>query len=507
MMVLRIYLNYGSVSPGSVFPAPLQRASALGVALPVKVLDAQGTVLADAIASSQEPAEVEISGAYREVFVRLAWPSGRTETKKVALSAPGPSDVIFSDERISKNEWSAWAILRLNQRTQRADIDSPIDVGIGRYAKVWLRIWRFEDTQWKPTPIAPSEQYKNDAARQIDLHLEPYPHLLQIGGSDVPWRFVALPGGGPCRVLLTPNDSNDPRADPLMVVVTSFRTDAETLLEFLARDSVRAATTMAASEAMARELFAYKFEDPLAAMAGGYFLLRIENWDRVPLSWWESLSNRFPWVPDTAILLCVRLLRAGLEGGDARGRALYLFKTCLNRGWPVYEEGLRLLQEAGALLRHIANTEDAPYFSRVETLVTAKTWAGAALSFYGRDPAKPSAVLWVGMPQAPRRQRLAFHEWEEQISDLNVWAAVESGIANASTASRQLTAVAFTEEFAPKNLRRTTDSLASPLSAVERIQGGILSGRRSIRPKAQSKAKTQTQNAAHDWMLLGDIDS
>ena len=186
------------------------------------------------------------------------------------------------------------------------------------------------------------------------------------------------------------------------------------------------------------------FQDPLAAVAGGYFLLRVGSFGRAPLFWWENLSTNFPWVPDTAILHCMCLLRAGLATIEERTKALDLFKTCIESGWPVYEEGLQLLQEASSLLKHVAGHEDALYFSRIDTLATAKTWAGAALSFYGREPSKPSAVLWVGMPQAPRRRKLALHSWQEQVMDLNseqseVWSNTDT-----STLSRQLSSMSFT---------------------------------------------------------------
>jgi len=503
MKTLRIFLNYHY---SLAFPELPQRGSAQGVALPVKVLDEQGTILADGIASSRKPAQIELADENQRVFARLTWPSGRTETQELDLSGSGSFDITFSDAGISRNEWSAWAIPRLNKGTQLAKSDRSFNLEIGRYAKVWLRIWRFEGTEWKSTQMAPSMQYKSDAARQIDLSLERYPHLLQIGGSDVPWRFIALPGGGPCRVLLTPNDSNDLRADPLKVVVTSFRTDVETLLEFLARDSIREASTMAGSEAVAYELFEDKFNDPIAAVVGGYFLLRVENWERVPLSWWNYLSS-FSWVPDTAILHCIRLLRAGITGEDSRLTALRLFKDCLDRGWPVYEEGLQLLQEAGSLLKHIANAADAPYFSRVDALSLAKTWAGSSLSFYGREPAKPSTVLWVGMPDAPRRRQLASRDWVEQVGQFNSQTVKEEGIPDVSIASRLLTSSEFIKEFSPKTSMQFASSENETFRS-ERIESDLYAGRRSVGPiQSKRKERARVDTKKGNWMLLGDIGS
>lgn len=483
MRALVVNLDYGS----SVLPQ-YRRDSSLGTALPVKVLDADGTIIADALTSQHLPAEFNIPDDFQTVFVRLTWPSGKTETQRVTLSPNSTSAVTFSDANIARNEWSTWAIPLLNSRASAVSVKRPSGHTIEDYLKVWIKVWQFEQGKWHSMPIIPRMQFGSDVARQVDLELDAKPHILQVGGSAVPWRFVALPSSGPCRILLTPNDSKDPRADRLKIVVSSFRTDAETLLEFLARDEVRAANTMANSVEMAVMLFKEKFHDPIAAVAGAYYLLRIDDWDRVPLWWWENLSRNFPWIPDTAIVHCVRLLRAGLEDELARVEAVDLFKRCLDRGWPVYEEGLQLLQEAGSLLRHIADRGDAEYFAKVESLVTAKVWAGAAFSFYGKVPSKPSAVLWVGMPNAPRRRRLARPEWLTEVIKMNQQMVEDPNQTTASKVSRQISSLSFAQEFVAQRLQFA--NMASPRQRPLEI--------------AQTN-ESRVDKKAGDWLVLGDI--
>src|SRR5207245_1253610 len=145
----------------------------------------------------------------------------------------------------------------------------PNETGIDRHRRVWLRLWRFENRTWSDVPIVPKAKYRNLLAVQMDMNLDAGSWCLQLGGANVPWRMVSLAGEGSCRVLLTPNDSNDPRAQPLKVIVTSFRPDAETLLEFLSRDSLRAAKSVAGFQPLAEHLLQQKFSDPIAAVAGG----------------------------------------------------------------------------------------------------------------------------------------------------------------------------------------------------------------------------------------------
>src|SRR5262249_19038957 len=155
------------------------------------------------------------------------------------------ASVSFDDSQIAANEWSAWAIPKLNPKTPLASPSGDIDLGLDRFERVWLCLWRLVEGSWSLETLKPETTYRNGAAWQLDLSLDASSWLLQVGGSQVTWRFVSLPGGGPVRVLLTPKDSADPRADALKVVVTGFRADAEMLLEFLARDAIRATDALA----------------------------------------------------------------------------------------------------------------------------------------------------------------------------------------------------------------------------------------------------------------------
>ncbi len=398
MKQLTVKLAYGAADFGR------RLGPEAGLALPVKALDADGSVLGEGAASADRPVSLEIPDDVEFAFVRLMWPSGRSETQRVSFDDGSKATVTFDDDSIASNEWSSWAIPKLNPRTPLALASRDLDLGLDRFDRVWLRLWTFANGDWARAPLRPVFTYRNGAAWQLDLELDSALWLLQLGGSKVVWRFVALPGGGPARVLITPKDSTDPRADALKVIATSFRADAETLLEFLVRDSMRAAGALARSEALAAQLFADKFEDPVSAVAGAYYLLRSGAWQSVPLAWYETLSQRFRWLPDTSVIHCVRLLREGTEA--AASRAEELFNQSVDSGWPAFSEGVALLQEAAGSLHGKRSTTTQANLDQVRALGSAKAWAGAAASFYGRLPHTPSILQWVGMPNAPRRRRL-----------------------------------------------------------------------------------------------------
>ena len=382
-----------------------------GAALPVKVLDADGAVLAVGSARALEAERLSIPDEVQLAFVCLTWPSGRTVTRRLDMSAPARVDsrvysVLFEPVHQSANEWSAWAIPKLNPRSRLASPQTDLDLGMDEFSRVWLRLWKLQDGEWIRVSVEPVDARRSRSAWQMDLQLDASNWLLQIGGSKVTWRFVALPGNGLARVLITPKDSRDPRADELKVVVTGFRSGAETLLEFLSRDAIRSMSAVADPVAVARNMLQAKFEDPVGAVAAAYFLLRVNAADQVPLQWFENLSRYFRWLPDTAIVHCARLLRDGRRSHTEEFNPLKLLRDSLSNGWPVFTEGVNLLQEAASLLGSTLLQADPTAFHKVQALGAGKGWAGAITSFYGRSPGEPDVLRWAGMPRAPRRRQI-----------------------------------------------------------------------------------------------------
>jgi len=382
----------------------------LDLVLPVQVVDGEGEILAEGVTGLSQPARVEVPDV-AWALACLIWPSGRAFVQRVDLLDQMRAEVHFSDTSIATDTWSTWAIPRLNPRTPLMGEAVPKQRALGRFARVWLRLWRKTQDGWQQQPLHPQAIRSNDIACQFDLDLDHAVWLLQVGGSQVPWRFVALPGGARARIFLTPTDSSDPRSEPLKVVVTGFHGSAEILLEFIARDALRAADILVRSVPLADHLFSHTEDDPISAVAGAYYRLKRGGWQDLPPPWWERLSQQFPWLPDAALLHCIRLLREGVDASTQES-AQELLTRSLAQGWPLYQQGLALLQEAAAGLRLPRAVQ-----ADIRALVAAKSWAGAATSFYGRFPDAPMALRWVGMPSTPRRRRLdpALKGWSSAV--------------------------------------------------------------------------------------------
>lgn len=363
--------------------------------LPFRVMDSDGTVVAEDAVGSRSPASLDVSAAEGDLFVRLTWPSGKTLTKKVE-DFGDHGEVVFSDQSLSSHEWSAWAVPRLNERAdlRSAQPKEPLErQKIFPYGATTVTLWGYPDGggTWRPVPMSIRGSLQDEASLQFDMELPDGSWLLQLGGDKVNSRFISLPGRGQCRVLVTPNTSSDPRAEPLKVVVTGFRQEAENLLEFLVRDSLRAADSLANHDNMAVRLLRDSENDPMAALAGAYYILRSDGW-REPqnVQRIRYLHERHRAIADTALIYLTVLVRRGLVTEQDERDATALFDGANDQGYPVYSEAMRLFQEVASILRYSKATPDASLFKTVKDLIAAKAWAGSFFSFYGESPGRPA---------------------------------------------------------------------------------------------------------------------
>ena len=365
--------------------------------IPVEVLDIEGASLASTGVSARQERLVDLpAGTQGPVFVCARLPSGERQTKRVELQGETSIEVQLFEDYVSPNEWLAWSRPHI-----RIEELPTLSVSLREFGNVWTRLWRRREGKWITEPIAPLRFEQAPYAGQFELELGPSGYLLQVGGDHLPWRFVALPGGGLVRVLLTPNASRDSRADGLRVAVSRMKPDEEMLLAYLLRDRLQEAKVLSEAPRLAERLLYGKYDDPISACIGAYFLLRVDRLGR-RLQWAENLYHDMPWLADGAVILAGQLLRSGHPPLERIDR---LLDEALERGVPTYLEGMRLLNDAcqtvasqPARKRHAGARRKV-----VERLVVAEAWSGPMSGYYGRHPDKPKPERFVGLPGSRKK--------------------------------------------------------------------------------------------------------
>lgn len=143
----------------------------------------------------------------------------------------------------------------------------------------------------------------------------------------------------PMLILPDTDTSANPTSPPLHALTEGDDRSADALFSYVRNGSVETARqALPAYIAQSQEMLQAKVENPMTAALVGYALLRVGNTDYV--DWAANLADAFPHIPDGPIILGwhrIRLGEAHIAGEP--------FHSALERGLPIYSEGIRLLRD------------------------------------------------------------------------------------------------------------------------------------------------------------------
>jgi hypothetical protein len=170
------------------------------------------------------------------------------------------------------------------------------------------------------------------------------PREFQVSLRDGRFLRMQLPGNIR-RVWLRADDLADDSIRLYSIRLESEQPIADTILNYMKRGDLGAASAMDEWAALSGDLLFEKHRDPYSAAVGAYMLLRLGRFDLLR-DWPHNLADRFEYLPDGSILWASQLIQAGREPEQIRK---YLFDA-VKRGLPAYTEGVRLLLDGLRLL-------------------------------------------------------------------------------------------------------------------------------------------------------------
>ena len=362
----------------------------------IKVLNRQLDLVEDFWLKGENTKTFELaSGVY---VIQVAFPSGKELQKIAKVEEASTSKVKFQLEGISPHESHNWA--NLSRKMVKPRI--PINLVDSKYLGSWIRLWRLQDNQWSVSELNISDSSSwNEEGVSYTLFVNRGLQFLQVGGPNIPWRFVALPPNEELKCLIRPNSGSSALTHPLEVVVASQNWEAETILTLLKNNAVDKAQSLYENSSLAESLLYGKLEDPCAAAIGAYYLLRLESFDRLR-DWTKNLANWMEWMPDGSIIWVWQLIKEGRQNGnvdidEVRRR---LLEAC-ERGMPIYTEGFKLLWEGLRMLNDTLPDDElvSVALKKVYKYVEAIDWNSAVTTFNGKHPSEPSKKSGKGIPK------------------------------------------------------------------------------------------------------------
>jgi hypothetical protein len=185
--------------------------------------------------------------------------------------------------------------------------------------------------------------------REAQWHL-PYnpqqpPLVLKILEQFGTRLELRVPGNA-SRIWARADALREQSAVSFSVRIATIAPSADTIASYLQRGDLYSAEAMAQWIGEAAGLLFGKMEDPYAAAVGAYLLLRLKKFDEMH-DWARNLASRFNFLPDGCVIWAWQLIHQ--QSSNASEIRKYLLMA-VDRGLPVYSEGLRLLTDGLRLM-------------------------------------------------------------------------------------------------------------------------------------------------------------
>ena len=349
---------------------------------------------------------IELSSGIYIIVIQL--PSGKEIERVIKIDSNKEYNIEFDLSKMSPHENQEWAHI-----SKKVVSSSRISLNDTKYLGSWIRLWHLKDNEWviKKLNIMDSTSWNKDGVSYI-FHINQELQLLQVGGPNIPWRFIALPPAQELKCLIKPNNGPTKIVHPLEVTVTTENWEAETILTLLSNNANEKAKDLYENsflnEISAEDLLYNKLSNPSAAAIGAYYLLRLEKFDRLH-NWAKNLANWKDWLPDGSIIWAWQLIKEGRKSGNIdMDEIRFRLLQAANRGIPIYTEGLKLLLEGLKLLSY-TNTEDEEIkkaLSKISRYAEAANWNSTVTTFNGIHPEKPNKKSRKGSPR--NRSNIAY---------------------------------------------------------------------------------------------------
>jgi len=214
------------------------------------------------------------------------------------------------------------------------------------------RNWNFQGRIW----LSASNDGRKISWKRM-LHGMPVPYdklqILELPLSREKSLFVSIPAEHELLVRERDNDLSRHTADHYKISISLSNSVAQTLLSLITRgDMISARTLFNVKDA--ENLLLKKKSDPIAAVVGGYYLLKTNELEYIH-NWANNLANWFEWLPDGCIIHAWQMI---LNKEEQKDKIKERLVQAVKRGIPVFTEGLRLLYDGLTMLSYDYSREN-----------------------------------------------------------------------------------------------------------------------------------------------------
>jgi hypothetical protein len=219
--------------------------------------------------------------------------------------------------------------------------------------------------------------------------------------SGVHSQFVAVPPAQKMRIYIVNNEPKNELDPPFRVIVGSGDPTMQSLVGFLASGDFDSARSVGDQWlTVAEKMLHDKLIDGVAAAVAGYFLLRVGEHSRLH-DWTRNLADWIGWLPDGPVIRAFHVLsEKDPDMKEVRQRLL----QAVERGIPLYTEGLRMLFDGLNMLNTHAGGDDPllqQALQNVRSYAATARWNSPVTSFAAIEPSHPQLPELATTAYAP----------------------------------------------------------------------------------------------------------
>jgi hypothetical protein len=245
-----------------------------------------------------------------------------------------------------------------------------------------------EAPHWTQVAIPQNSSRKSKGAIELYFKYSNASRALVVSLDDNVPQVVALPKIR-TTVLVTTIRTLSGTSAP-NILVGGYGANTEAMLEFLRSSTLNSVDAMLdPGGELAHELLRDKFNDPYAATAAAYYLLRRRDWERLPRQWLGNLVREFgEHIPDTQLIDAISRIEQGMSIAQAGDLAVSVLEDFSGKRIPLFAEARILLADLlSAAIRSPAG--EHVDFKRLQSVLRAYRPAGLSFGYTGHTPGRP----------------------------------------------------------------------------------------------------------------------
>lgn len=332
-------------------------------------------------------------------LVRLNLASGKQMEEIAEISGGHETKLDFNIGQFSPRESQEWAYLTKgtvgeNFIERVSSINKAIRPGVKPNVEITANRWKYVGNEWSSEPeTAIDYRLIDQVGRSYQLNVPNGMQLLEIRIEGKLSTFVCLPPSYSLDCMIRIAEGPETIVGDLDISLGTDNKTAQVLISLMTSGDMAKGKSLFSVED-AERLLLQKWVDPMAAAIGGYFLLKTGELDRMR-DWGNNLANWFTWMPDGAVIHGWQLIREGANA-DTIKIIRKRFIEAVNRGIPIYTEGLRLLYEGLMMLSFEFKHEDEATekaLARVRKYRSAADLSQENTTFMGSYPDLPGDTI------------------------------------------------------------------------------------------------------------------